>query len=143
MKNFYQNPNQNPKNASQSQGGFVTLMAVLIVGAIGTAVAISFLSRGIEASKNTASLEFSYQARLVADQCVELALQNIRNNTDYLGTGSSSSATGTCTYEVTDFGGRRRNISAIGKSGSLTKKLLVEIDGINPQIIIISWREVL
>jgi hypothetical protein len=125
------------------QQGFATLMAVLIVGAIGAAVAVSFLNRGIEASKNTTSLEFAFRARLLADQCVELALQDIRNNTDYVGKGSSTATTGTCTYEVVEFGGNRRNITAIGKSGDSTKKILVELDGINPEIIIISWREVL
>ncbi len=135
--------NYKTKNISQKNAGFVTLMAVLIVGAIGTAVAVSFLNRGIDSSKNTVSLEYSYQARLLADQCAELALQNIRNTTEYLGSGSSSNSTGTCTFLVEDYGGKRRNITAEGKSGDSTKKLLVEIDGINPQIIILSWREVL
>jgi hypothetical protein len=132
---------KNKYNAGQQ--GFATLMAVLIVGAIGAAVAVSFLNRGIEASKNTNSLEFALRARLLADQCAELALQDVRNNTAYVGKGSSSNSTGTCTYEVVQLGGNRRNITATGVSGDSTKKILVEIDGINPKIIIISWREVL
>lgn len=140
MPNFFL---KNNKFSKQKNSGFVTLMAVLIVGALGTAVAVSFLSRGIESSKNTTSLEFSFQARLLAEQCAELALQNIRNNTDYLGNGSSSNETGTCTFKVEDYGGKRRNISAVGISGESTKKLLIEIDGITPRIIILSWREVL
>ena len=123
--------------------GFATLMAVLIVGAVGAAFAVGFLNRGIQASKNTISIEHAYQAKILADQCAEVALQEIRNNTAYSGKGTSSSAVGTCTYEVTLLGGNRRNITAVGTAGTSTKKVLVEIDGIVPKIIILSWREIL
>ncbi|MBP6926127.1 MAG: hypothetical protein KBB70_00330 [Candidatus Pacebacteria bacterium] len=126
-----------------NQKGFATLMAVLIVGAVGAAFAVSFLNKGIQSSKNTISIQHAYQSKLLADQCAELGLQEIRNVTTYVGSGSSSNAAGTCTYEVVELGGNRRNITGIGKSGDATKKVLVEIDGINPEILIISWREVL
>jgi hypothetical protein len=124
------------------QKGFATLMAVLIVGAIGAAVAVSFLSRGIDASKNAISIEAAAEARLLADQCAEIALQEIRNNTAYLGSGESSSESGTCSYVVTQDGGTRRNITSTGKAGDATKKVLVELEGIDPKIIIISWHEI-
>ncbi len=128
---------------NHGQKGFATLMAVLIVGAVGAAFAVSFLSKGIQASKNTISVQHAYQAKLLADQCAELGLQEIRNSTIYTGSGSATSSVGTCTYEVTQLGGNRRNISTVGKAGDSTKKVLVEIDGIDPRILILSWREVL
>lgn len=127
----------------KNNSGFATLMAVLIVGAIGAAVAVAFLSRGIEASKNTLSIQAAYQARSLADQCAEIALDSIRANSDFLGSGESSSPAGTCTYAVSTLGGTRRNIDTTGKSGDTTKKVLVEIQGIFPKILIISWREIL
>lgn len=137
-KNYFQN--NKTLNAEQ---GFATLMAVLIVGAIGAAVAVSFLSRGIEASKNTISMQSAYQARSLADQCAEIALDSIRANSDYLGSGESSNPSGTCTYSVSTLGGTRRNIDTTGTSGDTVKKVLVELQGIYPKILIISWREVL
>ncbi|MEN9582734.1 MAG: hypothetical protein RL641_688 [Candidatus Parcubacteria bacterium] len=123
--------------------GFATLMAVLIVGVFGVAVVIGFLNRGIDANKNALSITAAYQARQLADDCAEIALQGIRNTTDYEGKGSSTSDKGGCTYEVTSMGGTRKDIVSIGTSNGAIKKILVEIQGVNPKIIIISWREVL
>ena len=126
----------------KNEKGFATIMAVIIVGAIGAAIAIGFLNKGIDATKNAVSLQNSYQARQLADTCAEIALEYIRQSTTYVGSSSSSTDVGTCSYDVTNLGGNRRNITATGVSGDSSKKVLVEIDGINPKIIIISWREI-
>ncbi len=126
----------------KNEKGFATIMAVIIVGAIGAAIAIGFLNKGIDATKNAVSLQNSYQARQLADSCAEIALEHIRENTTYVSNGSESYDNGTCSYDVSDLGGNRRNITATGVSGDSTKKVLVELDGINPEIIIISWREI-
>ena len=130
-------------SSRKNQEGFATIMAVLIVGAIGVAVAIGFLTRGIEASKDSNSIQYAYQAKSLADQCAEIGLQKIRDSATYIGTGDSSNDAGTCTYSVSSLGGTRRNIDSVGTVQGLTKKVLVEIDGIFPKIIIIDWREVL
>lgn len=129
-------------NNINKNSGFVTLMAVLIVGAVGVAVAIGFLTKGIDSNKRVITIESAYQARFYADECVELALQSIRNNTAYVGTGKSSYENGSCEYEVTINDSTRRNIDAIGTSNNLTKKVRVLIEGINPQIIVLSWKEI-
>ena len=56
------------------QRGYVMLMSVLTVGALGLAIALGLLSVGSSASKSELVLEQAAKARALADGCAELAL---------------------------------------------------------------------
>jgi hypothetical protein len=123
--------------------GYVTLLSVIVVAALASAITFGFLSRGISASKNTSSFEAAIRSRVLADICAEIALQKIRDEAQYtIEKASVISVNGNCTYTIKNLGGNRRSIITTGYSGSATKNLDVEVDGINPYIIILSWREV-
>lgn len=122
--------------------GYVALISVLIVGAIGAAVATSLLVLGIGVSRTSFSQEQSAQAQALADACAEEALQQIRDATSFTGTGSLTLGQGACAYAVTNQGGSNRTITASGTVGATTRKIKTFVNAINPTIGIVSWQEV-
>jgi len=122
--------------------GYITLLSVLILGAIGVAVATTLLVLGIGASRTSFASEQSLQARALAHACAEEALQQIDDSTSFSGSSGLSLGQGSCTYTVTNLGGSNRNIEASGTVGQVVRKSKVIIDAINPQINVTSWQEV-
>lgn len=121
--------------------GFVTLITVLIFGAIGIAIVVSLLLIGLSSSRTSFALEQSKQARVLTDACVEQALQQIRDSTPFTGDGSLTLGQGVCNYTVTSQGGQNRTILALGSVSGIIRKTKVVINKINPKIIIVSWTE--
>jgi shikimate 5-dehydrogenase len=129
----------NKKRAAQ---GFVTLVSVLVVGAVGIAVAVSLLLLGVGSSRTSFAAQQSAQARALADACAEEALQQINDSTPLTGSGNLSIGAGTCNYTVVSLGGQNRNIEAYGTVQNTLRKVEIDIDKINPSINITSWQEV-
>ncbi len=121
--------------------GYIALISVLIVGAIGTVIGVSLLQLGLSTSRSSFAQHQSNQAKGLANACAEEALQQIRDNTSFTGTGNLTLGQGTCTYTVTAGAGENRTIQSSGTVGSITRKLEVTITTINPQIIVSTWEE--
>ena len=126
----------------KQQKGFITLISVLVVGAVGIAIALSLLLLGVGNSRTSFAVEQSNQAKALANACAEEALQQIRDSTSFTGTASLTLGQGTCTYTVTSQGGSNRTITASGTVGTIIRKVKIIISGINPQITVTSWQEV-
>lgn len=122
--------------------GYITLMSVLIVGAIGATIATSLILLGLGVSRNSFALEQSSIARALANSCSEEALQQIRDSTPFTGTGSLFLEQGICEYEVINNGGQDRTIIASSTVKTIVRKVKITIDTINPDINIVSWQEV-
>ncbi len=126
---------------TNTEGGFVALLAVLISGAVAVAIGVSLIMLGIGASRTSLAVEQSGQAKALANDCAEEALQKIRESTTFSGNGNLSIGGGTCTYAVTAGSGQTRLISATGTNGSIMRKVTISITQINPTITISSWQE--
>ncbi|OGY60014.1 MAG: hypothetical protein A3B23_02965 [Candidatus Colwellbacteria bacterium RIFCSPLOWO2_01_FULL_48_10] len=125
-----------------SNRGFITLVSVLIAGAVGVAAATSLILLGIGFSRTSFSIEQSNQAKALANACAEEALQQIRSSTPFTGSGNLSLGQGTCNYTVTSLGGQIRHIEAYGTVGDIVRRVEADIDKITPDINITSWQEV-
>jgi hypothetical protein len=121
--------------------GFVTLISVLILGAVGVAIVVSLIQLGLGSSRTSFAAEQSLSARGLADACAELALERIRSNPSYVGTLSPLVGTGDCTYTVTDTGGVTRSIAAEATVGTITRRVHVVVSAVSP-ISLASWQEV-
>ena len=122
--------------------GYITLISVLVVGAVGLAITTSLLLLGLGASRTSFAVEQSAQARALANACAEEGLQQIRTLTPYTGTGSLSLGLGTCTYTVTSQGGQNRTITGTGTVGTVVRKAKVVINAVYPLLVVVSWQEV-
>lgn len=121
--------------------GYVTLISVLIVGAVGTSIVLSLLLLGSASSRTTFTYEQSLQAKNLADACAEDALEQIRTSTAFTGSGNLTIGQGSCTYLVTSGGGENRTITASGTVGSVIRKVTISITDIDPSIVVNSWQE--
>ncbi|MDH4330932.1 MAG: hypothetical protein OEV93_05300 [Candidatus Moranbacteria bacterium] len=124
------------------QGGYITLLSVLVVGAIGVSVAVSLILLGLGSSRNSFSLKQSNQAKALANACAEEALEEIQNLLVYEGSDTISLGQGSCEYTVTRLAAQNRNIVATGTVGDVVRKVEINIDLVRPQINIVLWQEV-
>lgn len=123
--------------------GFITLISVLVVGAVGVAITLSVILLGLGSSRTSFALEQSNQAKVLANACAEEALQQIEDSTPFTSTGTSLTlGLGTCTYTVTNDGGQNRTITATGTVGTMIRKSTIIINQISPLITVTSWQEV-
>lgn len=122
--------------------GYITLISILVIGAIGTAVTVSMILSGLSASQTTFAVERGDHASGLVNACAEEALQQIRDNSSFTGFGGLLLGQGTCGYTVTSGGGENRTIQASSTVGTIVKKVSISIDAINPQINVTSWQEV-
>jgi len=124
------------------RGGYVTLMSVLVVGAVGTAIAVSLILLGSGASRTSFAAEQSSQAQALANACAEEALQLVRESTAFVGSGSITLGSGACAFNVTSQGGENRTLEISGTIATIIQRMLITIEEIDPRIIVTSWQEV-
>jgi len=139
MKNFINNQKLIKKGFKK---GYITLIAVIIVLAAASVIAISLILLGIGFSRSSSTLEKSNQAKAIVNACAEKALQQIRDDPLYSGSGNLNLGLGSCNYAVLMQSNENRQITASGSVGTIIRKLKINIDQINPSIRITSWQEV-
>lgn len=125
-----------------TNGGFVTLVSVLAIGAVGVAVVVSSLLLGVGNSRTSFAHEQSNQAKALASACAEEALQQIREATSFTGSDNLSLGQGNCSYTVTSQGGQNRTVIVSADVGTVVRKIEIAIGAIQPLIEISHWREV-
>lgn len=122
--------------------GYVTLLSVLIVGALGTAVATTLIILGLGSSRTSFTLAESSQARAFSNACAEEALESIREVPGFSGSGGLTFSQGTCSFTVVSTGGENREIKASSTVGRVVRKVKIILDRITPKINVTSWQEV-
>ena len=121
--------------------GFVTLISVLILGAVGVAVVVSLIQLGLGSSRTSFATEQSVQARGLADACGEQALDTLRTSPSYTGTTNVTLGQGTCSFTVTNTGGTTRSLTAVGTVGTIVRHLTITVATVSP-VTLTSWQEV-
>lgn len=127
---------------NKNQGGYITLVSVLVVGAVGVAITLSLILLGLGASRTSFAYEQSNQAKGLANVCAEEAMQRIRDSTPFIGSNTLTLGQGICGYTVTSQGPQSRTINASGTVGTIIRKVRIIINRINPTIQVVSWQEI-
>lgn len=127
----------------KSQKGVLTLMSVLIAGAVGLAVGVSLILLGLAYSKSGLAFQQSNQAKALANACAEEALEQINLLNSYTATNVSlTMGQGSCLYTVANTGGTTRKITTSGTVATIVRKNQITLSALSPSIIISSWQEV-
>lgn len=85
----------------KKEGGYITLLSVLIISAIGLAISVSLLLLGSGSLQISMNLQQSNLAKAYANECSEEALLKISENSIYAGSGNSDFGNGkSCNYTV-------------------------------------------
>jgi hypothetical protein len=125
-----------------SRRGYITLISVLVVGAVGAAICVSVVLLGLAASRTGFANEQSKQARALVGACSEEAMQQIRDSVSFVGSGTLTTGQGRCGYAVANAGGENRVITASSTVGTVVRKERVIINKINPLIQVVSWQDI-
>src|SRR3989338_257102 len=141
-KNTPRNSALNSAFFRDNSSGFITLLSVLVIGAVATAVATSLIFLGLGSARTSFAAQQSGQARALATACAEEALERIRESSSFSGNGELNNADGICSYAVTSQGGANRAIFTTGTVAAFWRKTRITIDRINPTINIASWQEI-
>jgi hypothetical protein len=130
-----------PSFSRAAKQGYLTLMTVLIVSAIGVAISVSLLTLGVGSSERTLTIQDLERARALASTCAEQALQELRRQTSFAGSTTTVLFGGNCSYTVVAGASESRTISAQGSAGNAIARLRVIGSVINPRITITYWQE--
>lgn len=134
----------------QTNQGFITLMATLLVVAIGLSISVSLLILGVDSTRTSFVIEQSYQASSLANACAEESLQKIYDSmaitpppppTVFTGTGSLTMGQGNCSYTVTDTGGGTMNITTTATVGTVIRKNQIILSAVS-LLTVSSWQEI-
>lgn len=123
--------------------GYIALVTVLIIGAVGIAIAISAILSGIGSSRTNLTVEENREALALADACAEHALIELKVSFDYSGDETLNFDKGNCEIlAIEGSGNENRVIKTTGSVGNVIRKNQLAIQEINPDLIITSWQEV-
>jgi len=125
---------------ARSEHGYIALITVLIIGAVSTAIATGLLLLGADAQRGSVTGQGSIQARGLAMACTDEALQQLHNNTFYIGSGNLTLGQGTCSYSVTNNSGNRL-ITVSGTVNGVVRRVQVYVTIGSSSISITSWQE--
>lgn len=132
-----------PQVSAKQTYGFVALINVLLLGAIGTLFVTSFLLLGVDFSRTGAALVRSTQAKALANACAEEALQKLRESVYYAGSEQLAFTTGSCTIEpIQGVGNLNRTVQVTAAVTNVKRKIKIVVAAIHPTIQITSWQEV-
>jgi len=130
------------KSISNPESGYVALLAVLIVGAVATAIALVLLTSGADSQRSALVGQQSKQARALAVACAEEALQQIHDNIAFSKANTISLGQGNCTYTVAVTAPTTRSITVSATVGNVVKKIQLYATIGTSSISITSWQEV-
>jgi len=125
-----------------NQKAFSSFYIVIIMNAIVMMTLLSFSTTSITSIHNGNQIVNAKTAAALANICAELALQEIREDSMFLGTEEFNLDLGDCIYSVLDLGGERREIRSFSEIDHSVQKVKVVIEAINPKISISFWKEV-
>ena len=122
------------------QKGFSTLLIVIIIGIMVMTMLLYITTTGYWSVRGSIDNKNSMQTEQLANACAELALEALRENNNFVGTGNDIINSSTCSYTVSNTGGNNRSINVTATVGGITRKLTITINSFNP-ITIASWQE--
>jgi hypothetical protein len=124
------------------QDGFITVLLVIILGAISLSLSIWIGTSTVWTADTTANNRASAQARAVTSACAETALDELRQNNSLSGNFDLVIEDNQCSYSVVNTGGNNRTINVVGIVGPVTRKLELKTTAFSPSLSVESWKEV-
>jgi len=123
--------------------GFITLMSVIVIGAVGTSVALTLLLLGTDSLRSTQNLFDSAKSRSYVDGCAEKALQTLRNNINYAGGETLDFPDGSCTIlPIIGSGTQSPTIRSESAVAGTKRRAEVSVKQVSPQLKLNYWKEV-
>lgn len=128
---------------NKNQSGFAVLYIVILIGSAVLAMVIYYSWLASFSLRNEFQARNSKQARYLADTCGETALEIVRENQSFSGTGSIASLFGgSCSYQVNILDVQNSEIYSTGSYKNVERKIKISVSKSGSSISANSWREV-
>ncbi len=129
------------KTIAAQQNGFILLLSVIIIGAIGATLALYLFLTGALSGRASLDLTGALETRYLADGCAEQALLTAEDCSTQ--TITTTTPQGSCTYTITPNGGSR-TIQVTATSQNFTKRLALTVNFSTSSTTssTVSWQEV-
>jgi Tfp pilus assembly protein PilV len=141
-KNF---SNRRGSNFCSGQSAFITLISVLIAGAVGLVIGVTLILLSLNNGTTSLVEEQSAQARALANLCAEDALGKIKADPDFASSSDEvidfNLSFGDCESSVSAVGSYPRTIKSTGTVKGTVRRLQVYLDQVLPAIHLASWQE--
>jgi len=121
--------------------GFSTLLIVILLGSVTLTLALTLSTSSVWSIKSSTDTRNGNITKAMANACAEVALEVLRENNNYTGSGNTMIDSNTCDYIITNTGGATRLISVLSVVNEITRKLSIETSSFNP-LVVSSWSEV-
>lgn len=126
----------------QVKNGYVTLISVIILGAISILVLTTTIAIDTESIFAVDVMDQSKQAKAFADTCAERGIDKLKQSNTYTGE-TINFTSGSCSVgTISGTGNTSRTFTSTGIFKNATRKVTVSITTINPTTVIGSWQEV-
>lgn len=129
--------------------GYIALITVIIVGAVGVTVALFLIFTALGTTQTSFSSVQSAQAKAAADSCGELALAAIQANTNIVTPANGNSTIDAtnkvqCSYVISGASPNYSIVSTgtVDSSGAnVIRRLTIALNQVIPQLTVSSWQE--
>jgi hypothetical protein len=142
MNEMHRNIAHGSRQHHTQRDGYILLLSVLIVGAVGTAIATSILMLSIGNNLNSLASQQADQALSIATACAEDTLEQLRIDPTYAGNTTLSFDDGDCVVNPVISTEGVHIVQVTGTVGTIVHKLEITIQDIGPPTVITSWRDV-
>lgn len=128
---------------NKKQKGYAVLYIVILVGSAVLAIVVYYSWLASFSLRNEFQMRNSKQARYLADTCGEVALEIIRENESFSGSGNIASIFGgSCEYQVNIIDSQYGEVNATGNFKDAERKVKISIDKSGSALKATSWRDV-
>ncbi len=128
----------------KKEGGYILLISVMILGTAAVAIILVLLVIGVEDNLDSGNYYAGRSAHMFATNCMETALEKLKENVNYAGNETLSFPKGeTCTIlTIQGSGNTNRKIMTQSNVNGAIQKVQVTVATVSPQIILSRWEEV-
>ncbi len=125
-----------------NRSGFVTLLSIIVIGAVTISVVLGLLLLGTDSLQTTQYQIDSAHAAAYTDSCAEKALNTLKGNAAYAGGETVNFTRGACTIlPLIGAGTQTPTIRVEGTVSSTKRRVEISIKQVSPQIKLNYWRE--
>lgn len=126
-----------------NKNGFVTLFSLIILMVISVSVFTSILLVNIDSLNSVEATRQGIVARSLANSCMEIAINELKDDQAYTGNETFTFTNGTCQIiSISGSGNTNRTIRVSGSADGYVRKVEALVLEINPATSISYWQEI-
>lgn len=133
---------ERPKRLYTNRDGFVALVSVLVLGAVGLDLAVSLLMLGLDTGRTALTYSQAVQASGLASACADAGLSQLKAAVACEADGNLQVGSGSCDFTAAVAGGYACQLTATGTVQNVVRHVQVNLSQVDPSLTVASWRPI-